>query len=42
MTAAVRGTVSNEVFCAFGTRPVRRFLDPDGLLEDVHATDVRG
>ena len=24
--AAVRGTVSNEVFCAFGPRPVRRFL----------------
>ncbi len=37
--AAVRGTVSNEVFCAFGTRPVRRLLDPGGILEGVHATD---
>jgi alanine racemase len=33
--AAVRRTVSNEVFCAFGTRPVRRFVDPLGLLGGV-------
>ena len=33
--AAVRGTVSNEVFCAFGPRLGRRVLDPLGILDGV-------